>query len=641
MQLRRFGRLVALGCLVVSAVACSSLDKPKKPKPVQSRGYQERPSAEMAERMPWEIWQPYYDLQGAQLTNRSLILGDELQERGKRQAALDAYLKALTESLDPAQDEAAAIRIASQHLALDNSQKALSSVGSYFKRQGLGEQDVDVPFALVLAFAYGRHGDVDQSLAWFSKVAAQGRPGGPAATVAGTGTGLLLRTLAPEDFERIASSWHGDTFVADRVGKERLRRTSMGWNAADYPSTTPFWAGFVGMSLSDQSAGVARQGTGGASSVGLVLSLSDRFGALGRDTKQGFELAVEANSTTTPKVSVVARDVGADTAAASAAVRELTTGAGVSVIAGPLLTEAATSAAETARELGVPIISLSKSESFSTGNGVFRLGATTTSQVEALVNAAFGDYGISRFAIAYPQSANGTEFLEVFRKKLGSLGLSLELEVGYVASDDASLLDVAQQLEGSSAEAVLLPDSIEVSERLLRNFSPSLKKRMRPLGTALWDNATKIARSQALFERSVFVTPFFAQSTREEVQRFVESYKGRFNTAPNFLAAQGFDTGTLVMNALNKGNSSFGAALESLPPYNGVTGVLSVSSSGEIVRNFYVVEVLRDTFQERLPPSNPQQSRVAVRRSPTAGVGVAAPSNTPRLGDQERVDSGY
>ncbi len=637
----RFGQIVALVCLAVSAVACSTLEKPKKPKPIQSRGYQERPTAEMAERMPWEIWQPYYDLKGGRLTNQSLILGDELQERGKRQAALEAYLKAGADSLDAAQAEAAAIRIASQHLALDDSKKALSSVGSYFKRQGLGEQDVEVPFALLLAFAYGRHADIDQSLAWFSKVSTHGRPGGPAASVAGTGTGLLLRTLPDAEFERIATSWHGDTFVADRIGKERLRRTSMGWNTEDYPAATPFWAGFAGVSLSDSSGNVARQGISGSPSVGLVLSLSDRFGALGRETKQGFELAVEANSTMQQKVSVVARDVGADTAAASAAVRELATGAGVSVIAGPLLTEAATSAAQAARDVGVPIISLSKSESFSTGNGVFRLGATTTSQVEALVNSAFGDYGISRFAIAYPQSASGTEFLELFRKKLGSLGLSLELEVGYVASDEASLIDVAQQLEGSSAEAVLLPDSIEVSERLLRNFSPSLKKRMRPLGTALWDNAAKIARSQAVFERAIFVSPFFAQSSREEVQRFIESYKGRYNITPNFLAAQGFDAGTLVMNAMTKGGGSFSSALESLPPYNGVTGVLSVSSSGEILRSFYVVEVLRDSFQEKLPPSNPQQSRVAVRRSPAPTISGAPVSNTPMLGDQERVDSGY
>lgn len=627
--------------LAGSLLACSTNPKPKKtPQRFPNYGYQEKPSKEMAEPMPWELWQPFQDLKGGQLSNRALILGDELLQRGKRQSALDEYLKANTDALDPVEREAAVIRIASQHLALDQPTKALSAIGAFFKRNSMEEDQVSVPFALVLAFAYGRHSDTDQSLAWFSRVSAQGRPGGPAVRTAATGTTLLLRTLSEEQFERISMNWRSDTFITEQVGKERFRRSSPGYDPDDVQRDRPFWLGFGGASLADQSSSASQQTVGGPLSVGLVLSLSDRFGALGRDTKQGFDLAVAANN---PKVSVVARDVGADSAAASAAVRELATGSGVSVIAGPLLTEAAVAAAQTAREVGVPLMSFSKSESFSTGGGIFRLGATSTSQVDALVNAAFGDYGISRFAIAYPQSGSGSEFLEAFRSKLGALGLSLELEVSYGSSDDASLMEVAQKLEGSSAEAVLLPDTIEVSERLLRQISPSLRKRMRPLGTALWDNATKIARSQALFERAVFVTPFFAQSTRAEVQRFIESYRGKYNTAPNFLAAQGFDAGTLIVNALatkDRTGGSFEQALLQVPSYNGVTGSIKVTQSGEVSRSFYVVEVMSDTFQEKLPSANPNAARM---RSAQTGAprGLGAQATAPALGADERVDSGY
>jgi branched-chain amino acid transport system substrate-binding protein len=321
-------------------------------------------------------------------------------------------------------------------------------------------------------------------------------------------------------------------------------------------------------------------------------------------------------------------------------------GNGVSVIAGPLLTEAAVAAAETSKESRIPIVSLSKSEAFVTGDGVFRLGATTSSQIDAIVSAAFNDYGISRFAIAYPLSAAGSEYLEAFRKKIGALGLSLELEVSYSSADEGSLADVAQQLEGSSAEAVLIPDGIEVSEKLLRNFSPALRKRMRPLGTAIWDNAVKIARSQALFERAVFVTPFFPQSTRSEVQSFVESYRAKYKVAPNFLAAQGFDAGTLIMNALAKRDSegiSFEEAFRQSPPYNGVTGVISVRPSGELARNFYVIEVLRDSFQEKTVSATPQASGMRSSSAMSAGSGVLGAPNTssPKLGDYEKVDSGY
>jgi branched-chain amino acid transport system substrate-binding protein len=320
-------------------------------------------------------------------------------------------------------------------------------------------------------------------------------------------------------------------------------------------------------------------------------------------------------------------------------VRELVASGGATVIAGPLLTEPSVAAAQTAREVGVPLVSFSKSESFTTGGGIFRLGATTTSQIEALVNAAYGEYHLTRFAVAYPQTASGAEFVEVFKRKLSSLGLTLELEIAYVAGNEASMLNVAQQLDGSAAEAVLIPDTIESSERFISSLSPTVKKRIRPLGTALWDNAQKIARSQALFERSIFVTPFFTQSVRPEVQQFMEAYRAKYSAAPNFLAAQGFDAGILLVNALRKSAESaqpFDRALSQATPLQGVTGAIAVLPSGEIQRSFYVVEVLRDSFQEKLPSSS------VTRFDPTAPTAPGiAQSSTPRLGDGERVESGY
>jgi branched-chain amino acid transport system substrate-binding protein len=229
--------------------------------------------------------------------------------------------------------------------------------------------------------------------------------------------------------------------------------------------------------------------------------------------------------------------------------------------------------------------------------------------------------------------------VDAFKKKLASLNLSLDLEVSYVSGDETSMLEVAQQLEGTSAEAVLIPDSVDASAKLLANLSPSLKKRMRPLGTALWDNIAKVARSQALFERAIFVTPFFTQSNRPEVQQFINSFKGKYNTAPNFLAAQGFDAGTLIVNALRKAiqdGSTFEPALRSLPPYTGVTGLISVLPSGEVSRSFYVVEVMRDSFQEKMPMSNPSRYD-----SSNVAADAANSSQAPRLGDTERVESGY
>jgi branched-chain amino acid transport system substrate-binding protein len=629
-------RIFVASSLFLGAVGCSvTPEKPRGRRP-SDRSAREIPLAASAEPMPWEIWQPFYDQHGARLTNSSLLLGDEYLRKGKRRSALEAYLQANKTKLSAAEAEAAALRVASQYLALDESGRALSTISSYFKNRGLAEDSVDTSFSLLLAYAYGRHGDSEQALAWFSKANRQAQQGERSGLLASeTGASLYLRTIPQENFEAVALDWSSDPFISEAMGKERMRRAAAGTvEKADV--RYPFWENYseklrTASSLTD--SGVA---SGPAPVVGVLLSLSDRFGSLGRDTKQGLELAI-AGDPVSPKIKLEVRDVGVDSALATSSVRELATASKPSVIVGPLLTEVAVSAADAAREMRMPLISLSKSESFRTGDGVSRVGATTTSQVDALVTTAADDYKITRYAILYPETAAGQEFVQIFKKRLASRGLFLVLDAPYAASDEASLFEAVQRLEASDAQAVLIPDSIDSSAKLLSNLSPSARKRIRPLGTALWDNPSKIANSQALFEGAVFVSPFFPQSLRPVVKQFSESYRSRYKTAPNFLAAQGFDVGTLVVNAVRRAtrdNTSFNEALSKLPQYEGVTGVIVVRPPADIERSFYVVEVTPAGFQERFPGSLAQQQ--------PAGEGADLTSDSSAfINPDEKVESGY
>ncbi len=576
--------------------------------------YRETESVKGSRSLPWETWAPFQDLTGRRLVNPDLILGDELLKKGQRRLALDAYMKTVGVRMLPHEEEAAALRLSSQYLALEQPKRALATISSYFREKGLGEEQVDLAFSLVLAFAYGRQGQSDQALAWFSRAYRQSKGNGYGADVSQKGIALYVGSLSQNGFEQVAINWRTDAFVNEAVGKERLRRASRSYDPDDVRSDKPFWGNYDSLDVEVAPSIAVDSGAPTTGLIGLVLSLSDRFGSLGRDTRQGVELAVLADHET-PPFRVEVRDVGADTAGASAAVRELVGGMRASVVVGPLLTEAAVAAADTARELGAPLISFSKSESFRTGGGVFRLGATTSSQIDALLNVAVGEFRLSKFAVIAPQNANGTEYLQVMRRKVGALGATLSFEGVYGSADDATFAQLAGQLENSGADAVLLPDTIETSARFLSALSPAAKRRIRPLGTALWDSAIKIANSQAVFERALFVTPFFPQSTRPVVKQFIDSYRGKFQSMPNFLAAQGFDVGTLVVNALRQSlrdNTPFAESLSRLPPYDGVTGFISSSAPGELKRLFYVVEVTRDTFLEKAPAGDPQVTRETI-----------------------------
>jgi branched-chain amino acid transport system substrate-binding protein len=423
-----------------------------------------------------------------------------------------------------------------------------------------------------------------------------------------------------------------------------VRRSGRGYDPDDVKTRAPFWVVGSDVSLdNDKDSARVRTRQDSEGPIGIILSLSERFGSLGRDTRQGFELAVMADKSG-ETLKIEARDVGADTAAASAAVRELAGGIGASVIVGPLLTEAATAAAETAREIDVPLVALSKSEGFRTGGNIFRLGATSSSQIDALLTVAVGGYGVSRLAVVAPQSASGTEYVQALRRKAASLGCTVVFQGTYPSPDDVTMATLAQQVESSGADAVLLPDTIEASSRFLTAVSPSGRKKIRPLGTALWDSAIKIANSQAVFAGALFVTPFFPQSNRSVVRQFVESYRGRYQTTPNFLAAQGFDVGTLVVSALRKARregTTFKEALAHLPPYDGTTGYITVVPPGDIRRAMYVVEVTRDTFIEKSGVAGAIESAVSSNYTYRGNQQVDSRTDEIVRESDAKVDSGY
>jgi branched-chain amino acid transport system substrate-binding protein len=627
-------RFLSLASVVTLVAACAvSSDRTR---PVARPGIvdDEQPSPEAARPMPWEVWAPFKTLSGQPLTNKSLIYGDELRAEGLNKSALEAYLKAERSALSADESEAGALRLAGQYLLLNNSNKALSVIGRYHRKRGLKEDAVGPEFGLLLAYGFGGDGEANQSLAWFSRVHSQG---GNTTGAARRGAELLLMSLPNEKFEAIALKWHQDEFVNGLIGRERARRAQVGFIDPDPKSKLPFWASYdpAASAISETTISSA---VGDEVKVGVILSLAARYGSIGPDMQRGIQLASDAQ-TTPPKIKLEIRDVGSDTAASSAAIRELVAGPKVAVVMGPLGVPAAT----TAREVGVPLLSLSKTEPFTVGDGVFRLGMTTTSQVDALVNAAYGEHKITRYAVVYPQTGNGTEFLEVFRSKLGSLNLQLALEVGYSTSDETSMLEAAQRLEGSSAEAVLIPDTIEVATRILSNLSPEARKRIRALGTSTWDSADKIAHSQAIFDRAIFVAPFFKNSTRPEVQEFIASYRGKFNATPSLQSALGFDAATLLANALKRSREKgvpLTEAIGQLPQYDGISGIIAPQpGSGEIYRALYVVEVGPTMFQEKMPPQNVQRydDTITMRGNDVLGVddGVSP------LEAGQNISSGY
>ena len=103
----------------------------------------------------------------------------------------------------------------------------------------------------------------------------------------------------------------------------------------------------------------------------------------------------------------------------------------------------------------------------------------------------------------------------------------------------------------------------------------------------------QLARFQIALNGAIFVSPFFAQSQRPIIQKFVAAYKAKYQLEPDFLAAQAFDGATLIQAAVRRGSAeqtTFERALMEIGQYEGLTGKMEILNTGEINRSYPLLE---------------------------------------------------
>lgn len=545
--------------------------------PVAEQNYDEESTARVGTTKPWESWPLGVDLSGAPLRSPLLIEGDNRAAKGDYRGASEAYLKAPIATMSPSEVQAAALRVAGAQLALGNSREALRALSSYFVRSGKGSEEVDARSSLLFAHAYRMQGDTEQALAWFSRLYRLSDGGALLGDAARRGAVETLQALPPQTFARIAPLWESDGLLRGLIGEERRRRTDGGEVVPQTPA---------------QAVVQSPQTPGASFTVGVLLPLSGKFERLGRSSKQGMELAFESfphPHSLNLKFLDTADDVQQAVGQALAASGD----PAVSLVVGPLIAEHAQAVREVLAGKDLPLIALSKSSDFHPGGLAFRFGPTARSQVDSLLQSVMDVRRLQRFAIVYPGDPSGEEFADLFRAAVAERRGTIVYEKRYTRGNETDLLVAAQEIELTDAQGVFVPDAIVRASRLFSNLSRNARKRITPLGIALWDELAALNQSRAVMNGAVVVSAFDGGSSDEKIQRFNALYKERFGESPDFLAAQGFDTASILLTAFGPGASSdlsVERGLVNAPIVYGLTGRIAVESDGEFSRAFAVLE---------------------------------------------------
>jgi ABC-type branched-subunit amino acid transport system substrate-binding protein len=289
--------------------------------------------------------------------------------------------------------------------------------------------------------------------------------------------------------------------------------------------------------------------------------------------------------------------------------------------------------AQKGNELGVPVIGLSqKSHLTAIGENVFRNALTSQAIVSELVQTAMEKYGMTKFAILYPNDPYGIEYANLFWDEVLARGGQITAAQTYLPEEKdfngpISRLVGTFYLEDRVDEyssrlkewygqqkvitsrvtppadllppivdfdALFIPDGIKALGQIASMLRFHDVDKVRLLGTNLWNNPSLVERGTSLIENSLFVDAKTVVDNSIQKTKFYQDYKRLYNEEPSVFEAQAYDTAVVLKHLIEQGARSRGSLRESLTKvrqFQGIVGDINVNEDREFTRALSVLTV--------------------------------------------------
>src|SRR5512137_124520 len=352
--------------------------------------------------------------------------------------------------------------------------------------------------------------------------------------------------------------------------------------------------------------------------IGALLPLTGKQAAMGNRVLDGLiaGLGLFDRRRASP-VDLRIENYGSDPAAVSRAVAKLVDEVHVLAIIGPPEFEAAREAAKAAQSAQVPLLALSPVVA-SEGPRDFVFSDQRSDEREARTMASYAvkDLGLSRLVVFYPENAYGTAMMNAFRAEVQRLGGKVRRVQSYNPNQTdfsgeikklAAIRAPRPSIKKKGAEpaktpppvldfdALYLPDAFRRVRMILPQLAFHDVRGVQLLGTSQWYVPEGIRKEMDSFEGSVLTAPFFAESRKRLVMEFTDTFFGATGREPDYREALACDTARMLLEALRDKSvtdrKSLRDRLQRIEAFEGVTGWVSMTKTGEMQRGSFILKV--------------------------------------------------
>lgn len=324
--------------------------------------------------------------------------------------------------------------------------------------------------------------------------------------------------------------------------------------------------------------------------IGGVLPLTGDAGTFGQNASRGAQLAVEhANSSDKAKVirfEFIAEDSRGDASQAVAAGRKLIDRNAVQLMIGDVTSAATHALIPIAARSNIPLVSPAASDPALSGISPTFARTWPSDDFEAKI---IGDYALKqryrRIAFIYANTDYGLAMIDEMAKVIGRDMVSLDIPLERETPSFRPTIQRVQQSDCDSLFLVLYPED---AKRFLQQLAETSLK-LPILATATFEDPTLL--NEPLSDRVVFASPTAPDDNSRDRSAFVREYQRRFGEKPGVLSDVGYDTAMLLIAAYVATNHDRSADsvidyIRSLRDYSGVSGLLTFTKDGDVVKPY-------------------------------------------------------
>jgi branched-chain amino acid transport system substrate-binding protein len=340
--------------------------------------------------------------------------------------------------------------------------------------------------------------------------------------------------------------------------------------------------------------------------IGEYGSLTGDTATFGISTKNGVDMAIDqvnaAAGVLGKKVCVVVEDDQSKAEEAQTVVTKLINKDHVLAVLGEVASSRTMFAAPVAQQNGIPMISPSSTNPKVTqiGDYIFRVCFIDPFQGFVMAKFASNTLKIKNVAVLRDvKNDYSVGLADVFVEDFKKMGGSIVADESYSAGDT----DFSAQLtkiKSTNPQAVFVPGYYTEVGLVARQAKKS-GLAVPLLGGDGWDSPKLVEIGGEALDGSYYSNHFSVDDTSPAIQKFVGDYKARYHEVPDALAGLGFDSASVLFDAMRRANTTDPAkvrdAIAQTKDYAGVTGKITIDKDRNAVKPAVVLQVKAGKLQ--------------------------------------------